>query len=305
MPQQRGVRGAGAQPSVLSALGRLRLAAHGLSSSIEAKRTVSHHRQEAAQTSPSMNSGDVWAIRGCDAPGVPSGRGRRSQRAHETNHHRTLAVAAAMLASGQPAMAASCNGNGHRLSFRTDWPSPGAGTTSTAIRFSVRYAGPPTAAHRPGRLSWSRASGRIRSAAPDRTTPPASPSPDAEPSRRKPCLFVQGDERKEGCRAVERLAIEGDDHRSDRPRPTPRPTPTPAPPPPPPTPKPAAAAPPAPPPAPTADPLPARPHRQPPDATSSGSHRSPIAPAVVAPSPTAIDGWWLAMRVTTSRAAWQ
>src|SRR6185503_9898098 len=51
-----------------------------------------------------------------------------------------LAVAAAMLASGQPAMAAGCNGNGHQVVLSNGTASPGSGTTSTAIRFSVRYA---------------------------------------------------------------------------------------------------------------------------------------------------------------------
>ena len=51
-----------------------------------------------------------------------------------------LAVAAAMLASGQPAMAASCNGNGHQIVLSNGSATPGAGTTSTSIRFSVRYA---------------------------------------------------------------------------------------------------------------------------------------------------------------------
>ena len=51
-----------------------------------------------------------------------------------------LAVAAAMLAAGSPAMAASCNGNGHEIVLSNGRATPGTGTTSTAVRFSVHYA---------------------------------------------------------------------------------------------------------------------------------------------------------------------
>ena len=51
-----------------------------------------------------------------------------------------LAVAAAMLAAGSPAMAASCNGNGHEIVLSNGRATPGTGMTSTAVRFSVHYA---------------------------------------------------------------------------------------------------------------------------------------------------------------------
>ena len=206
-----------------------------------------------------------------------------------------LAVAAAMLASGQPAMAASCNGNGHQVVLSNGSATPGAGTTSTAIRFSVRYAD--TAGCAPSRVVvvvQGVGTYPLSGSGSDYTAG-VTFSRTLEPPGRKPCLLVQGDERKEGRLAVERLALEGDDHSPDA-----APNATPTPPPhrrrrhrPPSQPQPAP--PPPPPPTPTAAPT-ARPTASPTaDAASSPPDRSPIAPAVVSPSPTAIDGWWLAM----------
>ena len=207
-----------------------------------------------------------------------------------------LAVAAAMLASGQPAMAASCNGNGHQIVLSNGSASPGAGTTSTAIRFSVRYADTDGCA--PSRVvvvvqgvgtyplsgsgsdytagvtfsrtlslpagshaySFKATSGKkaaaLSSVSPSKVTITA-PTPRPTPAQRQP------------------------PHRHRRRRPPSQPQQHHRAPPPP---------------APTAAPT-ARPTASPTaDATSSQPDRSPIAPAVVAPSPTAIDGWWLAMR---------
>lgn len=52
----------------------------------------------------------------------------------------TLATAAMVLVSGSPAAAASCNGNGHDIVLSRGSASPGAGSTSTVVTFSVRYA---------------------------------------------------------------------------------------------------------------------------------------------------------------------
>ena len=117
-----------------------------------------------------------------------------------------LAVAAAMLASGQPAMAASCNGNGHQIVLSNGSATPGAGTTSTSIRFSVRYAD--TAGCAPSRVvvvvqgvgtyplngSGSDYTGRRHLLS------------YAESPGRQPCLLVQGDERQEGRRPLGRPA---------------------------------------------------------------------------------------------------
>ena len=126
-----------------------------------------------------------------------------------------LAVAAAMLASGQPAMAASCNGNGHQIVLSNGSATPGAGTTSTVdpvlgpIRRYGRLRTVPRGGRGPGRrdvsAQWLRIGLRGRR---DLLAYAESPG-------RQPCLLVQGDERQEGRRPVERLAIEGDDHRPD------------------------------------------------------------------------------------------
>ncbi len=48
-------------------------------------------------------------------------------------------VLVALLATAPVAMAASCNGASHQLSLSDGSASPGAGTTSTVVTFSVRY----------------------------------------------------------------------------------------------------------------------------------------------------------------------
>lgn len=48
-------------------------------------------------------------------------------------------VLVALLATAPAAMAASCNGASHQLSLSDGSASPGAGTTSTVVTFSVRY----------------------------------------------------------------------------------------------------------------------------------------------------------------------
>jgi hypothetical protein len=205
-----------------------------------------------------------------------------------------LAVAAAMLASGQPAMAASCNGNGHQIVLSNGSATPGVGTTSTAIRFSVRYAD--TAGCAPSRVvvviqgvgtyplsgSGSNYAGGVTFS---RTL--------SLPAGSHPYSFSATSGKKDGALASvspSKVTIAA---------PTPRPKPTPAPPKPTPTAQPTPKAQPAPPPSSAPPPSPmataaptARPTSKPtPDATSS-----PIAPAVVSPSATAVDGWWLAWR---------
>ena len=207
-----------------------------------------------------------------------------------------LAVAAAILASGQPAMAGSCNGAGHQVVLSNGSATPGAGTTSTAIRFSVRYVD--TAGCAPSRVVvvvQGVGTYPLNGSGSNYAAGVTFSRTLTLPAGGHPYSFKATSGKKAGELASvspSKVTITA---------PTPRPTPTPAPPPPPPTPKPAAAAPApaAPPPTPTAAPT-ARPTASPTaEAASSPPDRSPIAPAVVAPSPTAIDGWWLAMREHT------
>ena len=212
-----------------------------------------------------------------------------------------LAVAAAMLASGQPAMAASCNGNGHQIVLSNGSATPGAGTTSTSIRFSVRYAD--TAGCAPSRVVvvvQGVGTYPLNGSGSDYTGGATFSRTLSLPAGSHAYSFKATSGKKAGALSSvspSKVTITAPTPRPT-PRATPRPTPRPAPPPPPrSTPKPAAPAPPAPPPpTPTAAPT-ARPTASPTaGAASSPPDRSPIAPAVVAPSPTAIDGWWLAMQ---------
>ena len=206
-----------------------------------------------------------------------------------------LAVAAAMLASGQPAMAASCNGNGHQVVLSNGSATPGAGTTATPIRFSVRYAD--TAGCAPSRvvvvvqgvgtypLSGS-GSDYAAGATFSRTL--------SLPAGSHAYSFKATSGKKAGSLSSvspSKVTITA---------PTPRPTPTP-PPPPPPTPKPAAVAPP-----PhhrrrrqPRHPLPARPHRQRPalPARHPAARRSRLASSR-RPRPPSTDGGW---RCTSER----
>ena len=210
-----------------------------------------------------------------------------------------LAVAAAMLAPGQPAMAASCNGNGHQIVLSNGSATPGAGATSTSIRFSVRYAD--TAGCAPSRVVvvvQGVGTYPLNGSGSDYTGGATFSRALSLPAGSHAYSFQATSGKKAGALSSvspSKVTITAPTPRPT-PRATPRPTPRPAPPPPP-TPKPAAPAPPAPPPptptaAPTASPT-ASPTA---GAASSPPDRSPIAPAVVAPSPTAIDGWWLAMQ---------
>jgi hypothetical protein len=211
-----------------------------------------------------------------------------------------LAVAAAMLATGQPVVAASCNGNGHQIVLSNGSATPGAGTTSTSIRFSVRYAD--TAGCAPSRVVvvvQGVGTYPLNGSGSDYTGGATFSRALSLPAGSHAFSFKATSGKKAGALSSvspSKVTITAPTPRQT-PRATPRPTPRPAPPPPPSTPKPAAPAPPAPPPpTPTAAPT-ARPTASPTaSAASSPPDRSPIAPAVVAPSPTAIDGWWLAMQ---------
>ena len=205
-----------------------------------------------------------------------------------------LAVAAATLASGQPAVAASCNGNGHQIILSNGSASPGTGSTSTAIRFSVRYAD--TAGCAPSSVVVVvRGVGTypLSGSGSDYAAGATFSRTLSLPAGSHPYSFKATSGKKTGTLssvAPASVVVAA---------PTPRPTPTPAPPKPTPKPKPAPP-PPSPPPAPSAAPTPAP--TAPPtasptaDAASSPADRSPVAAGVVSPSPTAIDGWWLAMR---------
>jgi hypothetical protein len=200
-----------------------------------------------------------------------------------------LAVAAAMLASGQPAMAASCNGNGHQVVLSNGSATPGTGTTSTAIRFSVRYTD--TAGCAPTRVVvvvQGVGTYPLSGSGSDYSAGVTFSRTLSLPAGSHAYSFKATSGKKSAAlSSVSPLTVLVT-------APTPRPKPTPAPPKP--TPKPQPAPPPPPSAAPTAAPT-ARPTASPTaDATSSPPDRSPVAAGVVSPSPTAIDGWWLAMQ---------
>src|SRR6187399_501258 len=51
-----------------------------------------------------------------------------------------IAILAGLLTSAPPVLAASCNGASHTITLTNGAATPGSGTTSTPIAFSVRYA---------------------------------------------------------------------------------------------------------------------------------------------------------------------
>ena len=206
----------------------------------------------------------------------------------------TLAVAAAMLAAGSPAMAASCNGNAHQVVLTSGSATPGAGTTSTAIRFSVRYAD--TAGCAPSRVVvvvQGVGTYPLSGSGSDYTAGVSFSRSLSLPAGSHAYSFKATSGKKAAALASvspPTVVVTA---------PTPRPTPTPAPPEPtpkaPPTPKadPAPAPPPPAPPPPSATAT-AAPTARPTATPTPRATRSPMAPAVVSPSATAVDGWWLA-----------
>ena len=125
-----------------------------------------------------------------------------------------LAVAAAMLAAGSPAAAASCNGNAHDVVLSSGAATPGTGTTSTdQVLGPLRGHGwmrtHPGGRRDPGHREisaqrlWIHLRGR------------SDVLPHDQVAGRQPSLLVQRDEWKEDRRAHERRTVEGGDHRAD------------------------------------------------------------------------------------------
>jgi hypothetical protein len=209
-----------------------------------------------------------------------------------------LAGAAALLAAGSPAVAASCNGNAHEIVLSNGRATPGTGTTSTAIRFSVHYAD--SAGCAPSRVVvvvQGVGTYALRGSGSDYTAGATFSGAIGLPAGGHAYSFTASSGKKTGTLSSvspSMVMITA---------PTPRPTATPTPPPPPPTAQPAPAAPPPAAPHPTsatatAVPTPrATPKPKPTaDAANPRPDRSPDSPGAVSPSGAAIDGWWLAMQ---------
>jgi hypothetical protein len=212
-----------------------------------------------------------------------------------------LAVAAAMLAAGPPAMAVSCNGNGHDITLSNGTATPGTGTTSTAVRFSIRYAD--TAGCAPSRVEvvvQGVGTYPLSGSGSNYATGVTFSRTISLPAGGHPYAFRATSGKKSATLSnvsPSKVVITA---------PTPRPTATPAPPPPPtaqpapPAPAPPAPAPPAPPASsPTAAPTATVKPTPTAKAASKSPDDSPTAPGAASPSGTAIDGWWPAIQART------
>lgn len=197
-----------------------------------------------------------------------------------------LAVAAATLVAGSPAAAASCNGNAHDIVLSNGAASPGSGTTSTAVTFSVRYANTEgcapssvlVAIQGVGTLGMTGSGSSYGSGVTFTRTLTL-------PAGAHGYWFTATSGRKSVTLtsvSPGRVVISA---------PAPQPTP---PPPPPPTVQPAPQPPPPPPPAATPTPAPTATPR--PTSTPTESPTPAAGPSVSPGAGTAIDGWWRALQ---------